>query len=158
MRIPEVRNTQAELAKKYGIEAFLYWHYWFAGHRLLERPFNEVVKMREPNFPFCLGWANQTWSGIWHGAPERTLIEQTYPGKEDYKAHFYELLPAFEDDRYLKINNKLVFLIYSPTQIPDARYFTGYWQELAHREGFNGFHFIAHMTRDARIIRMSELC
>ena len=147
LRVPETRSAQAELARTYGIEAFCYWHYWFAGHRLLERPFTDVVKSGEPDFPFCLGWANQTWSGIWHGAPDKILIEQTYPGLADYKAHFDALLPAFTDKRYLKVNGKLVFLIYSPQSIPNPFLFTEYWQQLAESEGLPGFHFIAHMSR-----------
>ena len=83
------------MASQYGIEGFCYWHYWFAGKRLLERPFAEILKSGEPKFPFCLAWANQTWTGIWHGEPDRILIEQTYPGIEDYRTHFYELLNAF---------------------------------------------------------------
>ena len=74
LRLPDTRVAQAELARDYGIEAFCYWHYWFAGRRILERPFTEVLKSGEPKFPFCLGWANQTWAGIWHGDPDRILI------------------------------------------------------------------------------------
>lgn len=85
LRLTEARVAQAEMAAEYGIEGFCYWHYWFAGKRLLEHPFNEVMQSGKPDFPFCLGWANDTWSGIWHGAPNRVLIEQTYPGLEDYK-------------------------------------------------------------------------
>ena len=147
LRVSETRIAQADLARAYGIEAFCYWHYWFAGHRLLERPFMEVVESGQPEFPFCLGWANQTWSGIWHGAPNKILIEQTYPGLKDYQAHFESLLPAFRDKRYLKVNGKLVFLIYSPQSIPNPFIFTEYWQQLAESEGLAGFHFIAHMTR-----------
>ena len=88
LRVPEVREAQAEMAREYGIEGFCYWHYWFAGKRLLERPFAEVLQSGKPNFPFCLAWANQTWTGIWHGAADRILIEQTYPGLDDHKAHF----------------------------------------------------------------------
>src|SRR5215467_5970675 len=83
LRVPEVREAQAQLARNAGIEGFCYYHYWFDGKRLLERPFTEVVASGKPDFPFCLCWANQTWSGIWHGNPERKLIEQTYPGPED---------------------------------------------------------------------------
>jgi len=97
LRLPEVRAAQAVMARSVGIEGFCYWHYWFAGKRLLERPFNEVLKSGEPDFPFCLGWANQTWTGIWHGAPNRILIEQTYPGRADYEKHFHALLEAFHD-------------------------------------------------------------
>src|ERR1039458_3423890 len=101
LRVPETRTAQAALARNAGIEGFCYYHYWFAGKRLLERPFNEVLNSGEPDFPFCLCWANETWSGVWHGAPNRILIEQTYPGAEDHQAHFDALLPAFRDCRYL---------------------------------------------------------
>ncbi|MDJ0634984.1 MAG: glycoside hydrolase family 99-like domain-containing protein [Xenococcaceae cyanobacterium MO_188.B29] len=143
LRVPEVRAAQAELARKYGIEGFCYWHYWFGnGKRILERPFKEVLKSREPDFPFCLGWANQTWTGIWHGAPDRILIEQKYPGKEDYKNHFYEILEAFHDRRYLTIDGKKIFIIYDPSELPDSEYFTNFWRELAAKEGLGDLFFI----------------
>jgi hypothetical protein len=148
LRVPETREKQAELARAYGIDAFCYWHYWFAGHRLLERPFEEVVRSGQPDFPFCLGWANQTWSGIWHGAPNRILIEQTYPGLEDYKSHFEALLPAFRDPRYLRVHGRPLFVIYAPQNLPDACFFTNYWQDLAQKAGLDGLYFIAHNVRN----------
>ena len=63
------KAQQARLAATHGIEAFCYWHYWFAGRRVLELPFDAVLRSGEPDFPFCLAWANQSWSGVWHGAP-----------------------------------------------------------------------------------------
>ena len=101
LRLPEVRFAQAEMARQHGVEAFCYWHYWFAGDRLLERPFDAVLHSGQPDFPFCLGWANHTWSGIWYGAPNTILKEQTYPGLDDHEAHFNWLLKAFSDPRYL---------------------------------------------------------
>ncbi len=96
LRLPAVRNAQAELAKQYGIEGFCYWHYWFAGKRLLEMPFNEVLRSGEPDFPFCLCWANHSWTAIWVGDNKKMIIEQTYPGIDDYTAHFYALLPGVQ--------------------------------------------------------------
>lgn len=142
LRVPETRVAQAELAKQYGIEAFCYYHYWFAGKRLIERPFNEVLQSGEPDFPFCLCWANQTWSGIWHGAPDRILIEQTYPSMDDHKKHFYELLKAFTDNRYVKVDGKPLFLIYRPTELPDINKVTDFWRELAVKEGLPGLHLV----------------
>ena len=78
LRVPEVRAAQARLAARHGIEGFCYWHYWFSGKRLLERPFNEVLASGEPDFPFCLAWANETWSRCWLGAEENVLQRQTY--------------------------------------------------------------------------------
>jgi len=85
LRVLETRAVQATLARAHGIEAFCYYHYWFAGRRILEGPLENVLASGQPDFPFCLCWANQSWTGIWHGAPRRTLIEQTYPGPEDHR-------------------------------------------------------------------------
>lgn len=142
LRVPEVREQQAELAREAGIEGFCYWHYWFAGKQLLERPINEVLASGKPDFPFCIAWGNETWTGIWHGAPNRILIEQTYPGGEDYKKHFYSLLKAFVDNRYMTIDQKPLFLIYKPKLIPDIRSFTDLWRELAAKEGLAGLYFV----------------
>jgi len=143
LRVPETRAAQAEMAQAHGIEAFCYWHYWFAGRRILERPFTEVLTSGEPKFPFCLGWANQTWSGIWHGAPDRILIEQTYPGAADHEAHFRMAVEAFGDDRYLRVNGKPLFYIYRPMAIPEVRRFTDLWRTLAGRAGLPGLYLVA---------------
>lgn len=143
LRLPEARAAQAELAKQYGIEAFCYYHYWFAGKRIIERPFNEVLASGQPDFPFCLCWANQTWTGIWHGAPNRILIEQTYPGMEDHKRHFETLVTAFKDERYLKVDGKPLFVIFNPLELPESRSVTDYWRELALQHGLPGLFLIA---------------
>ncbi len=142
LRIPETRVAQAEMAREYGIEGFCYYHYWFAGKRLLDKPFNQVLQSGEPKFPFCLAWANQSWTGIWHGTPNEVLIEQTYPGSEDYEAHFYAVLDAFMDDRYIKIDGKPVFIVYYPYGLPEPQRFTESWQELAVRSGLKGIYFV----------------
>jgi lipopolysaccharide biosynthesis protein len=142
LRVEETRLQQAELARKFGIEAFCYYHYWFAGRRMLNRPFDDVVSSGRPNFPFCLCWANETWSGVWHGAPERILIEQTYPGIADYQAHFDALLPAFRDCRYLRVDDKPVFLIYKPLDLPDAQILIDLWRTMAEQAGLGGIYLI----------------
>ena len=90
LRVAETRQAQADMAREYGVEGFVYWHYWFGnGKRLLERPFNEVLASGEPDFPFALAWANESWRGFAHGITNRNmLIEQLYGGVEDYTAHF----------------------------------------------------------------------
>lgn len=144
LRVTESREAQTEMAKEYGIEGFCYWHYWFGGgRRLLERPFNEVLASGKPDFPFCLAWANHTWSGIWHGCPDRVLIEQTYPGKDDIVAHFYTLLDAFRDRRYLKIDGRNIFSIYRPGDLQEPKRFMDTWRELAKKEEIPDFYFIA---------------
>jgi lipopolysaccharide biosynthesis protein len=143
LRVPETRLAQAQLAREHGVEAFCYYHYWFAGKRVLEGPLNEVLTSGQPDFPFCLCWANQTWTGIWHGAPDRILIEQTYPGMEDHRRHFETLLPAFSDRRYLTVDGKPLFVIYNPRKLPDSRRVIDFWRELAVKSGLPGLFMVA---------------
>ncbi len=147
LRVPETREAQANLAREYGIEGFVYWHYWFGnGKRLLERPFNEVLASGKPDFPFCLAWANESWRGFWHGMKtEEPLIEQKYPGEEDYIAHFKAVLPAFKDRRYIRCNGKPVFFIYKHDQLPDAAEFIRLWQKLAKENDLLGIYFVTHV-------------
>jgi lipopolysaccharide biosynthesis protein len=142
LRVPEVRAAQAELAAAHGITAFCWWHYWFAGRRLLERPFHEVLETGSPSLPFCLCWANQSWSGVWHGAPDRILIEQTYPEGDD-EAHFASLLPAFRDPRYHRVADRPLFGVFRPQELPDARRFTERWRALAEQAGLGGLYLVA---------------
>ncbi len=147
LRDPDIREAQAALARDAGIEAFCYWHYWFGGgRRILERPFEEVLASGRPDFPFCLCWANESWTGIWHGAPGRLLIEQTYPGAADHAAHFETLLPAFRDERYLKVDGRPVFLVYNPAKLPEPARFALLWRRLAVQAGLPGLHLVAMST------------
>ena len=153
LRIAAVRKKQAELAKEAGVDGFCYWHYWFGnGRRLLELPFNEVLVSGEPDFPFCLGWANESWkSKVWDFSStkrDRTLIEQLYPGEQDYTKHFYALLDAFKDKRYIRKNGKPLFVIYKPFMMPDVCEFISIWNNLANKEGVSeGFHFVGHTEK-----------
>lgn len=149
LRLPETRSAQAEMARKYGIEGFCYWHYWFGeGKLLLERPFEEVLISREPDFPFCLGWANHSWTGIWSGDPNKRLIEQTYPGMDDHIDHFYYLINAFGDPRYITIERKPLFLLFRPYEIPDCKRVTDIWRELALKAGLKGLHLVGLDIKD----------
>jgi hypothetical protein len=148
LRIPDVREAQAEMARIHGIEGFMYWHYWFGnGRRILEMPFNEVLNSGKPNFPFCLGWANDSWTGIWYGMEKLQLMKQEYPGIEDYKAHFYSLLPAFQDSRYMKVHGKPIFFIFQPTKLPNTEEFLNLWRELAAKEGLGDMFFISRYPK-----------
>jgi len=144
LRVPETREKQAQMAQDAGVEAFCYWHYWWGnGKRIIERPFEEVRDSGEPKFPFCLAWANQSWTGIWHGNPKTVLIEQTYPGRADEEAHFRWAQKAFEDPRYLKVDGKPMFVIFSPHDMPSTAAFVEHWRELATKAGYPGLFFVA---------------
>ena len=160
LRVPETREKQAELAKKAGIYGFCYWHYWFGnGKRLLERPFDEVVASGKPDFPFCLGWANHTWANkTWTpGKDDKILIEQQYPGKQDYIDHFLTMLPAFKDNRYITIEGKLVFLIWDSLGIPDVKDFFNTWNELALQHELPGFYYIGFCRDIKHIEELKEI-
>ena len=143
LRIPEVRLLQAEMAREAGIYGFCYWHYWFAGRRLLNRVFDEVVKSGEPNFPFCLCWANHSWKAkTWDPeVPDKMLMEQTYPGEEDYVHQFEALLPAFTDERYIRVDGRLLYGIFEPSSHPDIKLMADIWNGLARQHGIEGFYF-----------------
>jgi len=143
LRLAETRERQADMARAAGIEGFCYWHYWFAGRLLLERPFEEVLNTGEPDFPFCVAWANQSWSGIWHGAPNRILIEQTYPGPEDDARHFGYLRRAFEDPRYVRVGGRPILFVYKPADLPEPARFVERWQAMATDAGLGGLYLVA---------------
>ncbi len=146
LRVPETRKAQADMAREHGVEGFCYWHYWFGnGKRLIERPFNEVFASGEPDFPFCLAWANESWKGFAHGLKNRNLLlEQLYPGVEDYTAHFNEILPVFKDKRYLTVDGKPIFMIYKPIADPEVKVFIETWRRLAVENGLEGIYFVGH--------------
>ena len=149
LRLPEISDAQAELAKEAGIEGFCYWHYWFGnGKQVLEMPFDRTVNTGKPDFPFCLGWANHDWTTkTWEkgkGTMKDTMIfKQEYLGDEDYILHFNHFLKAFKDDRYIKVDGKLLFLIFNPFGLPDTKRFIELWNKLAIENGLKGFHFVA---------------
>ncbi|KYH43110.1 hypothetical protein AZH51_06310 [Branchiibius sp. NY16-3462-2] len=147
LRSPAAREAQSDLAQQYGVSAFAYWHYWFGrGRRILERPFAEVLSSGSPQVQFCLAWANQSWTGVWHGDPGRVLIQQTYGGPDDYRSHFEAVLPAFRDERYLRVDGKPVFYIFRPEELPHRHLFVDLWQRLAQDNGLPGLYLVAEVS------------
>ena len=152
LRLPEVRAKQAELAKEAGVTAFCYYHYWFGnGKVVMEKPLQEVVRLGEPDFPFCVCWANhtwykKTWSAEKNKLEQELLFEQTYPGDQDIIDHFNYLLPTFRDSRYYKLDGRLVFVIYNLKDQPVEYWnrFKKIWNNLSKENGLPGFFFIAN--------------
>ena len=120
LRLPEIREQQAQLAKDNGIHGFCYYHYWFNGRRVLNRPFEEVFESKEPDFPFCLCWANENWTRAWDGSERDILLEQNYSEQDD-KDHINYLIKYFKDERYIKVDGKPVFIFYKPDLFPDMK-------------------------------------
>lgn len=137
LRDAAVRDAQANLAARYGIDAFCYYHYWFAGRRLLNQPFDEVLASGRPDLPFCLCWANEAWTRVWDGGRDDVLIDQRYSGEDDER-HIDWLIEAFKDDRYVRVEGKPLFLVYRAGMLPDAPATTRVWRERAARAGLPG--------------------
>lgn len=138
--MPEAREAQAQMAKEHGIDGFCYWHYWFGnGNTIMEKPFQAVLESGKPEFPFCICWANHSWH---NPKTKEQILKQEYGGVEDHTFHFYSLLSAFKDKRYIKIDNKPIFNLFLPQELPNINDFIDLWNQLAIKEGFNGIYFI----------------
>lgn len=149
LRLPQVREAQAEMAREAGVEGFMYWHYWFGnGKMLLEKPLEEVIATGKPDFPFCYGWANHSWSTkTWtkrEGMSDKPkmIAEQLYPGEEDNRLHFEYCLKAFKDHRYITVEGKPLFVIYSPKTFVGLRDFIQQWNKWAKENGLKGIYFV----------------
>jgi lipopolysaccharide biosynthesis protein len=145
LRLAETRRAQAELAREAGIEAFCYYHYWFEGRRLLERPFAEVLAAGEPDFPFCLCWANEPWSRRWDGSDDQVIQPQTY-SLEDDRRHIRWLIPALRDHRAVTVDGRPLFLVYHARDLPDPARTADLWRREVRSAGLPGLHLVAVET------------
>jgi len=118
LRVAETRHEQAGLARNHGVDAFCYYHYWFHGDRMLERVEQEVAQGGEPDIPFCLCWANESWTRSWLGGEKDILMKQTYSPEDDLE-HIRYLIKLFSDPRYIRINGHPLFLIYRAQAIKE---------------------------------------
>lgn len=164
LRLPEVREAQAEMARNAGVEGFMYWHYWFGnGKMLLEKPFEEVLKLGKPDFPFCLGWANhdwttKTWDKDASSFHDAMIAKVQYLGESDNRKHFEYVLPAFKDKRYITVDGKPFFMILNAFDFVGIEDFMNQWRTWAKEEGLEGVFFVAHNTgRKASYQKLIEL-
>jgi lipopolysaccharide biosynthesis protein len=141
LRLPEARAAQAELAASYGIHGFCYYHYWFHGRQVLERPVNDIWKSGEPQFPFCLCWANENWTRQWDGLENQVLLEQRYSRTDDLE-HIRSLIPMFLDPRYIRVGDRPLFLVYRASQLPKPENTTETWRREAERAGLKGLFLV----------------
>ena len=134
LRLPEVREAQAALAAGHGVDGFVYYHYWFGGRRLLERPFEEVLDSGRPDMPFALCWANENWTRRWDGLETSVLVRQSYDADDDHR-HGRWLARAFADERYIRVDGRPLFLVYRAMALDDARRTTRIWRDEARKAG-----------------------
>lgn len=141
LRLSESREAQADLARNFGISGFVYYHYWFNGRRILERPFNEVLASGKPDFPFCLCWANENWSRAWDGGSRHLLLEQHY-SEDDDRAHIESLIPALRDARYIRIDGRPLLLVYRTELLPDPKRTAAVWRGAARAAGVSDLYLV----------------
>lgn len=149
LRLPIVREQQAQMAREAGVEGFCYWHYWFGnGKRLIADIFDEVLESGKPDFPFCLGWANHSWyAKNWNSdgtSTKKLLMEQTYPGMEDEMMHFAFLLKAFKDKRYIKVNGAPLLYIFAPKDVPQE--YLDNFRKWTKEAGFPDLYLVANIS------------
>lgn len=129
---------QAEIAKKYGVYGFAYYHYWYEGHMLLQKPAEIMLKNPDVDMPFCFSWANHSWERKWGDKTNTVLMKQTYGDESDWKKHFEYLLPFFRDKRYIRIDGRPLMIIYNPKGVSIMNQMMKYWQKLAIENGLSG--------------------
>lgn len=137
----DVMKWQSEIAKNHGVSGFCFYHYWFNGKMLLEKPVENFLKNKDIDIEFCLSWANEAWTNAWVSAENKLLMEQTYGKEKEWKEHFDYLLPFFKDDRYIKEDNKPLFVIYRVEIMDCYKEMMAYWNKLAIENGFDGIKF-----------------
>ena len=147
LRVQETREQQAALARAHGIHGFCYYYYWFAGKRLLERPVEEMRASGRPEFPYCFCWANENWTRRWDGADREILIAQD-PSRADDERLVRDLLPHFRDPRYIRVNGRLLFIVYRVGVLPDVRKSAEIWRDVCRREGVGELYLCAAKTHD----------
>lgn len=136
---------QVDLAKKYGIYGFCFYHYWFTGKKLLEKPIEIYLENKDLDLPFCFSWANHSWTRTWLDNKDM-LMEQTYGELKEWEMHFNFLLPFFKDSRYIRIENKPIIIFNRPLDFEKAPEMIEYWNNLAKENGLNGIYFIETLS------------
>jgi lipopolysaccharide biosynthesis protein len=138
-------RAQAQLARRAGVHGFCIHDYWFSGTKLLETPLNLLLQNPDIDLPFCLNWANESWSRRWDGSEHKVLMHQRYlPG--DDVAYAASILPALQDPRYISIDGRPLLMIYRPSVIPDARKFIDNIRNFLVREGYQNPYLVMAQT------------
>jgi len=140
---PEVIAQQAVLAEQFGLHGFNFYHYWFDGKLILEKPLELFHANKNHNLKYCVTWANEAWTRQWVGSSEILMAQNYIKDPSLWAKHFNYLSKYFQDDRYLCIDDKPVFCIYRPEQHPDLVDFLKFMNRKAIDAGLRGIYFVA---------------
>ena len=129
-----VLEKQAKMARQFGIHGFCFYYYWFNGKRLLQMPADRLLATGKPDFPFCFCWANENWTRCWDGMENEILIAQGH-SKDNDERFILELLPAFQDHRYIRVNGRPFLVVYRPMLMADPCRTFLHWRNICRFEG-----------------------
>lgn len=150
LRNPEIRQRQADLARLAGVTAFCYWHYWFNGKQLMNTIIDDVVRLNEPQFPFCMAWANESWyKKMWgkDSSEDKLLIEQTYGDDSECRAHYLYMRTLFESSLYYRVEGRPFFMVYKPSDLPNIEGFINNWNKWIREDGIaDSIYFVADIN------------
>jgi len=159
----EVMRRQAQIAKEHGVYGFCFYHYWFDGRMLLEKPVENYMKEKSIDFPYCICWANENWTNQWVEDKHTVLISQTYGGPKEWEQHYSYLRSFFLDKRYIKKDNKPLFIIYRPDLISKMSEMIETFNKCAVADGLEGICFVCQrpdslLSGNASDISMFNYC
>jgi len=135
---PDVIRRQAEMARLYGISGFCFYHYWFSGRRVLERPL-ELFMQSDIDMSFCICWANENWTRTWDGDTKTVLLEQKYALGDD-ELFFNSIVDVLRDRRYIRVEGKPLLVVYRAKHIPNPQQTFATWRRMACEAGLGGLH------------------
>lgn len=141
LRVPETLQEQSKLAMDYGINGFLFYHYWFNGNPVMNKPLDIYLQLKEYKLPYFFCWANENWTRRWDGGDTEILLKQDY-NEKDNEQHIHYLSKFFEDEKYLKIDNCPVLAIYRPSHIPHLRKWVQNIRNICSQLGYQGIYLI----------------
>lgn len=158
LRSDETILAQLDYAKEIGVDAFCYWHYWFAGKRVLYRPLDRMIALPDRGVKVILGWANESWTGIWHGLSDRIIFQQKYD-RDELREHAKLIASYVNTDRYLRVSGKTPFMIYRPGLIPDTKNYLDELRECVMKHGGVELYMIGNWGpgRSEQVNKPSEL-
>jgi hypothetical protein len=144
---PGTLERQAALARRYGIHGFCFYHYWFDGRRLLEKPLEQLLATGRPDFPFCLCWANENWTRAWDGLDREVLVAQRHSPDSDER-FIHELIPYLRDPRYIRVEGRPLVAVYRSGLLPDAAATAETWRRICRSEGLGEIHLVSVRSFD----------